>query len=198
VDPDTGLFVPDIQNFEFQYAVCRALNDWTAKVWATGKRHLWCVSIPQKPEWAVAEISAARNWAPPALDAAERDERGALWNEDWDPVWKTMTDLGMSLVFHERPGTYNATYSTDYKFDKYWVAHAGLASAGEWPRRFRESSGWRFCIAIRSSRCCFAKPGRELGPYMLFRLDSHVGARPARGDRAADDAALRILSSGSA
>jgi len=50
--PTLGLFVPDIQNFEFQYAVCRALNDWTAKVWATSKRHLWCVSIPQKPEWA--------------------------------------------------------------------------------------------------------------------------------------------------
>ena len=35
-----------------------------------------------------------------------------------------MSDLGMALVFHEATGTYNATYSTDYKFDRYWVAHA--------------------------------------------------------------------------
>jgi hypothetical protein len=36
--PTLGLFVPDIQNMELQYAVCRALNDWTAKDWPTGNR----------------------------------------------------------------------------------------------------------------------------------------------------------------
>ena len=35
-----------------------------------------------------------------------------------------MTDLGMALLFHEATGTYNATYSTDYKYDRYWIAHA--------------------------------------------------------------------------
>ncbi len=31
------------------------------------------------------------------------------WEESWEPVWKTMTDLGMALLFHEATSTYNAT-----------------------------------------------------------------------------------------
>jgi hypothetical protein len=54
--PTLGLFTPDIENADLQYAVMRALNDWTAKEWSTEKRHLWCVTIPLKPKWAVAEI----------------------------------------------------------------------------------------------------------------------------------------------
>lgn len=49
--PTLGLFLPDIENTELQYAVMRALNDWTANEWATGRRHLWCVSIPL-PDYA--------------------------------------------------------------------------------------------------------------------------------------------------
>ena len=45
------------------------------------------------------------------------------WEESWDPVWKTMIDLGMALLFHEATGTYNVSYSTDYKYDRYWLAH---------------------------------------------------------------------------
>ena len=123
--PTLGLFTSDIQNWDFQYAVMRALNDWTAKDFATGKRHLWCASIPLKPEWAVEEIKRCRKmgatavWMRPNVMQEVR-----WWGEDWDPVWKTMADLGMALVFHEATGTYNATYSTDYKFDRYWIAHA--------------------------------------------------------------------------
>ena len=77
--PTLGLFTPDIQNWDFQYAVMRALNDWTAKVWATGKRHLWCVTIPLNPKWAVEEIKRCRKLGRHrGVDAPERDAGRAL------------------------------------------------------------------------------------------------------------------------
>ena len=51
--PTVGLFIPDILDMDLQYALGRAHNDWMAKDFVTGKRHIWCATIPLKPEWAV-------------------------------------------------------------------------------------------------------------------------------------------------
>jgi predicted TIM-barrel fold metal-dependent hydrolase len=176
--PTLGLFTPDIENWNFQYAVMRALNDWTAKVWATGKRHLWCVTIPLKPEWAVEEIKRCRKlgatavWMRPNVMQEVR-----WWGEDWDPVWKTMTDLGMALVFHEATGTYNATHSTDYKFDRYWVAHA-VSHPLEMATAVAGILGYGVLERHPKLKVLFCEAGATWVPYMLFRLDNHYTARP--------------------
>lgn len=177
--PTLGLFIPDIQNWELQYAVCRALNDWTAKVWATGKRHLWCVTLPQgNPEWAVAEIKRCKKLGATCVWMRPNVMNGVRWwDESWDPVWRTMTDLGMALVFHEATGTYNATYSTDYKFNRYWVAHA-VSHPLEMAAGLSGIIGMGVLHRHPRLQVLFCEAGASWVPYMLFRLDSHVSARP--------------------
>ena len=178
--PTLGLFVPDIMNFDFQYAVCRALNDWTAKVWATDKRHLWCVTIPQKPEWAVNEIKRCRKLGASCVWMRPNVMNGVRWwDDDWDPVWKTMSDLGMALVFHEATGTYNATYSTDYKFDRYWIAHA-VSHPLEMAAAVAGIIGYGVLERFPKLKVLFCEAGATWVPYMLFRLDSHYEGRPKR------------------
>lgn len=176
--PTLGLFTPDIQNFHLQYAVMRALNDWTAKVWATGKRHLWCVTIPMKPEWAVAEIKRCHKLGATCVWMRPNVMHGVRWwGDDWDPVWKAMTELGMSLVFHEATGTYNATHSADYKYDKYWVAHA-MSHPLEMAGAVAGIIGFGVLQRHPKLRVLFAEAGATWVPYLLFRLDNHFTARP--------------------
>jgi len=176
--PTLGLFVPDIQNFDLQYAVMRALNDWTAKVWATSKRHLWCVTIPLKPEWAVDEIKRGHKLGATCVWMRPNVMHGVRWwGRDWDPVWKTMTDLGMSLVFHEATGTYNATHSADYKYDKYWIAHA-MSHPLEMAGAVAGIIGYGVLERHPKLQVLFAEAGATWVPYLLFRLDNHFTARP--------------------
>lgn len=176
--PTLGLFIPDLMNIDFQYAVCRALNDWTAKVWATSKRHLWCVTIPIKPQMAVEEIKRCKKLGATTVWMRPNVMQGVRWwGEDWDPVWKTMTDLGMALVFHEATGTYNATYSTDYKFDRYWIAHA-VSHPLEMAAAVAGILGYGVLERHPNLKVLFCEAGATWVPYMLFRLDNHFEARP--------------------
>jgi predicted TIM-barrel fold metal-dependent hydrolase len=177
--PTLGLFTPDIENINLQYAVMRALNDWTAQEWATGQRHLWCVTIPLKPAWAVAEIrrgfalGATAVWLRPNVMHGVR-----WWSEDWEEVWETMEELGMALAFHEATGTYNATYSTDYKFDRYWLAHA-VSHPLEMATALSAIIGYGVLERHPRLNVLFCEGGASWVPYMLFRLDNHYQSRPS-------------------
>lgn len=177
--PTLGLFTPDIENINLQYAVMRALNDWTAQEWATGQRHLWCVTIPLKPAWAVAEIrrgfalGATAVWLRPNVMHGVR-----WWSEDWEEVWETMEELGMALVFHEATGTYNATHSTDYKFDRYWLAHA-VSHPLEMATALSAIIGYGVLERHPRLNVLFCEGGASWVPYMLFRLDNHFQSRPS-------------------
>ena len=98
------------------------------------------------------------------------------WNEDWDPVWKTMTDLGMALVFHEATGTYNATHSTDYKYDRYWIAHA-MSHPLEMAAAVAGCLGYGVLERHPKLQALFCEAGATWVPYLLFRLDNHFEAR---------------------
>jgi predicted TIM-barrel fold metal-dependent hydrolase len=175
--PTLGLFTPDLQDRHYQYAVMRALNDWTAQAWATGKRHFWCATIPLVPEWAVAEIrrchalGARCVWLRPNVMQGVR-----WWQEEWDPVWAAMAELGMPLVFHEATGTYNATHSTDYKFDRYWVAHA-VSHPLEMATAVAGILGYGVLERHPGLQVLFCEAGATWVPYMLFRLDNHFEGR---------------------
>lgn len=177
--PTLGLFIPDILNLEFQYAVARALNDWTAKLWSSSKRHLWCVTIPIKPEWAVEEIKRCKRLGATAVWMRPNVMQGVRWwGPEWDQVWKTMTDLGMALVFHEATGTYNATYSTDYKYDKYWLAHV-VSHPLEMASAVCGIIGYGVLERHPKLKVLYCEAGATWVPYILFRLDNHYDARPS-------------------
>ncbi len=176
--PTVGLFIPDLLNLELQYALARAHNDWMANDFATSKRHIWCATIPLHPEWAVEEIKRCHQlgartvWMRPNVMNGVR-----YWTEEWDPVWKTMTDLGMALLFHEATGTYNATYSTDYKYDKYWLAHV-VSHPCEMATCLCALIGYGVFERHPTLQVLFCEAGATWVPYFLFRLDEHVAGRP--------------------
>ncbi len=176
--PTLGLFTPDIENRDFQYAIMRALNDWTCKDFANAKRHLWCVTIPLNPKWAVDEIKRCHKMGATAVWMRPNVMQGVrYWGEDWDIVWKTMTDLGMALLFHEATGTYNATHSADYKYDRYWIAHA-MSHPLEMAGGVAGMIGYGVLERHPKLNVMFAEAGATWVPYLLFRLDNHYTARP--------------------
>ena len=176
--PTVGLFIPDIINLELQYAIGRAHNDWMAKDYATSRRHIWCATIPLQPEWAVEEIKRCHKMGAKAVWMRPNIMNGVhYWEESWDPVWKTMTDLGMALLFHEATGTYNASYSTDYKYDKYWLAHV-VSHPCEMATGMCGLIGYGVLERHPALQVLFCEAGATWVPYFLFRMDEHVTGRP--------------------
>lgn len=177
--PTAGLFLPDIQSIELQYALMRALNDWTAKDFAIGDRHMWCGAVPQKVEYAVAEakrchaLGAKAMWMRPNIMNSIY-----WWKEDWDPFWKTISDLDMPILYHEATGTYNATYSVDHRYDIYWLAHVA-------------SHPTEMCAALIGMigngvlkrhpklKMMMCEAGVTWVPYFIGRMDEHAESRPA-------------------
>ena len=176
--PTVGLFIPDIINLDLQYALVRAHNDWMAKDFATTRRHIWCASIPLKPEWAVEEIKRCNKMGATCVWMRPNVMNGVhYWEESWDMVWETMTNLGMSLLFHEATGTYNATYSTDYKYDKYWLAHV-VSHPCEMATGMVGLIGYGVLDRHPTLQVLFCEAGATWVPYFLFRMDEHVAGRP--------------------
>ncbi len=176
--PTVGLFIPDIINLELQYAIGRAHNDWMAKDYATSRRHIWCATIPLQPEWAVEEIKRCHKMGAKAVWMRPNIMNGVhYWEESWDPVWKTMTDLGMALLFHEATGTYNASYSTDYKYDRYWLAHV-VSHPCEMATGMCGLIGYGVLERHPALQVLFCEAGATWVPYFLFRMDEHVTGRP--------------------
>lgn len=178
--PTVGLFIPDIVDIELQYALARAHNDWMAKDFATSRRHLWCATIPLKPEYAVEEIKRCRALGAQCVWMRPNVMNGVhYWEESWDIVWETMTNLGMALLFHEATGTYNATYSTDYKYDKYWLAHV-VSHPCEMATGMCGLIGYGVLERHPTLQVLFCEAGATWVPYFLFRMDEHRAGRPKR------------------
>ena len=177
--PTMGLFIPDTPEHG---ASVRPVPGPQTTGWRRTSppagRHIWCASIPLEPEWAVEEIKRCHRmgartvWMRPNVMNEVR-----YWNEDWDPVWETMTGLGMALLFHEATGTYNATYSTDYKFDRYWLAHV-VSHPCEMATGLCGMIGYGVLERHPTLRVLFCEAGATWVPYFLFRLDEHIAGRP--------------------
>ncbi len=176
--PTAGLYLPDLIDKEKQYAFVRAYNDWMAKDFAIGERHLWCATIPIVPRMAVEEIKRCKEMGANAVwmrPNVMQDER--WWTEDWDPVWSTMEELGLPLVFHEATGTYNATYSTDYKFDVYWMAHV-VSHPLEMATALVAVIGYGVLERHPKLKAMMCEAGVTWVPYIIGRMDEHVESRP--------------------
>lgn len=176
--PTAGLFLPDIINKDLQYAFARAYNDWMAKDFALGDRHLWCITIPIVPTMAVEEIKRCKAMGANAVWMRPNVMQGVRWWEpDWDPVWQTMEELSLPLVFHEATGTYNATCSTDYKFDVYWMAHV-VSHPLEMATALVAIIGYGVLQRFPKLKVMMCEAGVTWVPYMLGRLDEHFESRP--------------------
>ncbi len=177
--PTGGLFLPDVVDIDLQYALMRALNDWTAKDYCVGKRHLWCGAIPLEPGRAVAEVKRCKELGASAMwlrPNVMQDVR--WWTEDWDPVWEAMTDNNMALLFHEATGTYNATHSADYKYDVYWMAHVASHPL-EMCGALIAIIGYGVLQRHPRLNVMMCEAGVTWVPYFIGRMDEHVESRPA-------------------
>ena len=176
--PTAGLYVPDVEDIELQYALMRALNDWTGKDFAHSERHMWCGSIPLQVDYAVAEVKRCHEIGARAMWLRPNIMQDVYWwKEEWDPVWQTMQDLKMPLLFHEATGTYNATHSTDYKYDIYWMAHVASHPL-EMCTALIGIIGHGVLERFPGLKVMMCEAGVTWVPYFLGRMDEHVESRP--------------------
>ena len=176
--PTIGLYLTDILDKDLQYGMVRSYNDWVAQDWANGKRHLWCASIPLIPEQAVAEIKRTKEMGANAIVLRPNIMQGVKWwDPDWDPVWDMMEEYGLPVVFHEGTGTYHASYSTDYKFDHYWLTHT-VSHPLEMATGLVGVIGMGVLERHPQLKVLLCEGGATWVPFMIGRMDDHFEDRP--------------------
>ena len=176
--PTMGVFLPDVLDWDLQYAYMRGYNEWIANDWAVGKRHLWCAMIPLDPTKAVEEIKRVAELGANAIAMRPNVMQDVRWwGPDWDPVWEAMVDAELPLVFHEGTGTYHASYSTEYKFDHYWLTHT-VSHPCEMATGMVGIIGMGVLARHPGLRVLLCEGGATWVPFFLGRLDDHFEDRP--------------------
>ena len=180
--PTMGVFLPDVLDRDLQYAYVRSFNEWIATVWATSKRHMWCASIPLDTKMAVAEIERVAEMGAHAIVMRPNVMQGVRWwNPDWDPVWEAMEEARLPLVFHEGTGTYHASYSTDYKFDHYWLTHT-VSHPCEMATGLVGIIGMGVLERHPGLKVLLCEGGATWVPFFLGRMDDHFEDRPGENE----------------
>ncbi len=148
VYPTAGLFALGTPITEARLALCRAINDYHADVFAPYRDRLCPVAVipMHTPEEAVAELDyAVRERGFKAILMAghvmrpittSADTRRATWMDhlgvdslyDYDPVWQRCLDLGVAPAFHSGGMGWGSRNSVN----NYMFNHLGhFAAAGE-------------------------------------------------------------------
>ena len=140
---------------------------------------MWCGAFPLNPEYAVQEakrckeLGATAMWMRPNIM-----QEVYWWDEEWEPFWSTLEELGMPLLFHEATGTYNATHSTDYKYDVYWMAHVASHPL-EMCTALIGVIGYGILQRHPKLKVMMCEAGVTWVPYFIGRMDEHAESRPA-------------------
>jgi predicted TIM-barrel fold metal-dependent hydrolase len=117
--PSIGVWSYSIRTPEVVAAGARAINDWAAEFQSVSPRYVCTAMIPLLDvDDAIAEVHRVTELGMKAsfLPIAPPFERPPFANEEWDPLWAAMEEVGMVLGFHvgtephtpdQRTGVYN-------------------------------------------------------------------------------------------
>lgn len=178
--PTGGLFIPDITDLELQAAYARAINNWFAESFcAENPARLWfAAAIPldvpeacREVRRAVTELGAKAIWMRPNIYHGRY-----WWDKSYDPLWATIEELDVPLLFHEGTGSYHTTHDPSQKFSIYWLAHV-ISHPMEMTTALVGLIGTGILERFPNLRVEFCEAGVSWFPYYLYRMDEHYETR---------------------
>ena len=179
--PSAGLYLPSVEEEPYAAALCRAYNNWLYDYCAVDRKRLMGVGVIP-----VQDIHAAVEEARRAI--LELKFKGifvrpnpvkgrTLDDAYYDPLYKTLQELGAPLMVHEGSGAYLPTAGAD-RFPGQWffthtVSHPFeqmLASLGLICKGTLEKHP--------DLQVVFLESGAGWLPYWLWRMDEHQEILP--------------------
>jgi predicted TIM-barrel fold metal-dependent hydrolase len=179
--PSAGLYLPSVQDDAYAAALCRAYNDWLYDYCGADRTRLMGVAVVpvQSIEDAVAEARrAVLELKFRGIFVRPNPVKGrALHDPYYDPLYRTVQQLGVPLMVHEGSGAFLPTAGAD-RF------------AGEWFFTHTVSHPFEQMLASLGLICkgtlekhselqvVFLESGAGWLPYWLWRMDEHFEILP--------------------
>ncbi len=179
--PSAGLYLPSVQEEGYAAALCRAYNNWLYDYCGADRKRLMGVGVVpvQDVKLAIEETKRVVN---------ELGFRGIFVRPNpvkgrniddayYDPLYKTVVDLGVPLLVHEGSGAFLPTAGADRFAGQWFFTHTishpleqMLASLALICRGALERNP--------ELQVVFLESGAGWLPYWLWRMDEHYEILP--------------------
>ena len=179
--PSAGLYLPSVEDEAYAAALCRAYNNWLYDYCGADRKRLMGVGVipVQDMRAAVDETRRViRDLKFKAIFVRPNPVQGRMLDDPYyDPLYKTVQELGVPLMVHEGSGAYLPTAGAD-RF------------AGQWFFTHMISHPFEQMLASLSLICkgtlerhpdlsvVFLESGAAWLPYWLWRMDEHYEILP--------------------
>jgi predicted TIM-barrel fold metal-dependent hydrolase len=179
--PSAGLYLPSVEEEAFAAALCRAYNNWLYDYCAADRIRLMGVGVipVQDIKAAVEETRRAiLELKFKAIFMRPNPVKGRTLDDPYyDPLYKTIQELGVPLMVHEGSGAYLPTAGADRFPGQWFFAHT-------------VSHPFEQMLASLSLICkgslerhpelqvVFLESGAGWLPYWLWRMDEHYEILP--------------------
>lgn len=179
--PSAGLYLPSVEEEAYAVALCRAYNNWLYDYCAADRRRLMGVGVIPVQEINAAVEESRRvilELKFKALFVRPNPVKGRTLDDPYyDPLYKTIQELGVPLMIHEGSGAYLPTAGAD-RFP------------GQWFFTHTVSHPFEQMLASLSLICkgtlekhpdlqvVFLESGAGWLPYWLWRMDEHQEILP--------------------
>jgi uncharacterized protein len=174
--PSAGLYLPSVQESGYAIALCRAYNNWLYDYCGADRKRLMGVGIVpvQDIEAAVAETRrCSTELGFKAMFVRPNPVGGRTLDDSYyDPLYKTLSDLGTPLMVHEGSGAFLPTAGAD-RFPGHWFFTHTVSH----PFEQMLASLSLICKGTLERhpalQVVFLESGAGWLPYWLWRMDEH-------------------------
>ncbi|HWH79116.1 MAG TPA: amidohydrolase family protein [Candidatus Binatus sp.] len=179
--PSAGLYLASVQEDAYAAALCRAYNNWLYDYCGADRKRLMGVgAIPvQDVKMAIAEARRVVNELGfKGIFVRPNPVKGRNIDDPYyDPLYRTIVELGVPLLVHEGSGAYLPTAGADRFAGQWFFTHTishpveqMLASLGLICRGALERNP--------DLQVVFLEAGAGWLPYWLWRMDEHHEVLP--------------------
>jgi len=179
--PSAGLYLTSVREDAYGAALCRAYNNWLYDYCGEDRRRLMGVAVvpTQDVQRAVDEAKRAVNELGfKGIFVRPNPVKGRnLEDSYYDPLYRTVADLGVPLLVHEGSGAFLPTAGADRFVGRWFFTHTishpfeqmlaslGLICGGALERH-------------PALQVVFLESGAGWLPYWLWRMDEHYELLP--------------------
>jgi len=179
--PSAGLYLASVQEDGYATALCRAYNNWLYDYCGADRKRLMGVAaVPvQDVKLAIEEAKRAVNELGfKGIFVRPNPVKGRNIDDPYyDPLYKTVVDLGVPLLIHEGSGAFMPTAGADRFVGQWFFTHTISH-----PLEQMLASLSLICRGALERhpelQCVFLESGAGWLPYWLWRMDEHYEVLP--------------------